>query len=62
MGDQSLVVGWRLGFDLASLGLGVVTVLPIDLATDPIVRTFFRDLVKLPRVAKNVEDFLLQKP
>ena len=35
--------------------------LAIDLATDPLVRSFFQDLVKLGGVAKDVEDFLLQK-
>ena len=44
--DQRLVVGWRLGFDLASLGIGVNTVLAIDLSTDHMVRVFFQDLEK----------------
>ena len=40
IGDQRLVVGWRLGFDLASLGLGVSRVMAVDLSTDPVVREF----------------------
>ena len=46
-GDQRLVVGWRLGFDLASLELRATTVLAMDLPTNPVVRAFFQDLVKL---------------
>ena len=42
IGDQRLVVGCRLGLDLASLGIGVTTMLAIDLAKDPVVRTFFK--------------------
>ena len=52
LGHQRLVVGWRLGFDLASHGLGVITVLPIDLATDPVVREFFHDVGKQEGVGK----------
>ena len=62
IGDQRLEVGWRLGFALASLGLGIASMLAIDLATDPVVRAFFRDLVKLGGAAKDVEDFILRKP
>ena len=60
--DQRLVVGLVLGFYLASLGLGVTTVLAIDLATDPVVRSFFQDLLKLGGVAKDAEDFIMNKP
>ena len=38
--DERLVIGWRLGYDLASLGLGVTSLMAIDLATDPVVITF----------------------
>ena len=62
IGDQRLVVCWRLGFDLASLGLGITIVLAIDPATDPVVRSFFQDLVELGGVAKDAEDFILHKP
>ena len=45
IGDQRLVVGWRLGLDLSSLDLGVSTVLAIDLSTDQVVRAFLQDVV-----------------
>ena len=62
IGDQRLVVGWRLVFDLASRGLGITSVFAIDFPTDPVVRAFFQDLVKLGGAAKDFEDFLLHKP
>ena len=60
--DQRLIVGWRLGLDLASLGFGVSTVLANDLSTDPVVRAFFQDLVQDGNVAKDATDFLMSKP
>ena len=61
IGYQRLVVGWRLGLDLASLGLGVSTVLAIDLSTDPVVRAFFQDLVQEGSVAKDAVDLIMSK-
>ena len=46
IGNQRQLVGWRLGLDLASLGIGVSTVFPIDLSTDPVVRRFFHEIVR----------------
>ena len=61
--SERLVVGWRLGFDLASLCLGVMSVMAIDLATNPGVRTFLQELVKVGgNVPKEVDDFILNKP
>ena len=60
--DQRPLVGWRLGFDLASVGVGMSAVLPIDLATKSIVRAFLQDVVKLAAVEKDMEDFILRKP
>ena len=62
IGDQCLVVGWRLVLDLASLGLGVTTVWAIDLVTDPVGGAFFQDLLKLGVLATHIEDFILAKP
>ena len=62
IGDHRLVVGWRLGLDLASMGIGVSTALAIDLGTDPVVRAFFHYLMKEGSVAKDVDDFILHKP
>ena len=60
--DKRLIVSGRLGFDLASLGIGFSSVLAIDLATDQVVPAFLQDVVKLGGVAKDVEDFILRKP
>ena len=57
-----MVVGWRLGFDLPSLGLGISAVLAIDLATDQVVRALLQDVRRLGGVARDVEDFILPKP
>ena len=57
-----MIVRWRLGFDLTSRGLGISASLVIDLATDPVVRTFLQEVVKLGGVAKDGEDFMLHKP
>ena len=57
-----MVVGWRLGFDLPSLGLGISAVLAIDLATDQVVRALLQDVRRLGGVAKDMEDFILLKP
>ena len=62
IGDQRLVVCWRLGFDLASLGLGITIVLAIHPATDPVVRAFFQDLVKQYGLSKTAVDFLSSTP
>ena len=62
IGDQRLVVGWRVRLVLASLGLGVRTVLSIDLSTDPVVRAFFQDLLEGGGVAKDAADFITSKP
>ena len=62
IGDQRLVLGWMVGFDLASLGLEITCVLAMDLPTDPVVCAFFQDLLKLGGAAKEVEDFILGKP
>ena len=56
IGDQRLVIGWRLGSDLTSLGIGA---LAIDLLKDPVLRSIFRDLIKVERVANDAEDFIL---
>ena len=47
IGDQRLVVRWRLRPDMASLGIGVTTVFGSDLRTYPGLRAFFQDLVKV---------------
>ena len=44
IGDKRLVVGWRLGFDMASLGLALSRVMAIDLSRDPLVRDFFAEI------------------
>ena len=44
IGDQRVVVGWRPGFDLASLGLAISRVMAIDLSRDPLVRDFFAEI------------------
>ena len=62
VGDQRLLVGWRLGPDLASLRIGVSAVLLNALAIDPVVRAFFHDMGKQGGIAKKGEDFLLHKP
>ena len=40
----------------------MTAVLAIDLATDPVVRSFFQDIVKQGGVAKDAEEFILHKP
>ena len=62
IGDQRLVLGWMVGFDLASLGLEITCVFAMDLPTNPVGCAFFQDLVKFGGVAKDVEDFILRKP
>lgn len=62
IGVQSLVVGWRHGFDLASLVICVTTVMQIYMATEPVVPEFFPDLVMQINVAKDPADFLTSKP
>ena len=62
IGDHRLVVGWRIGLDLASLGLGVSTVMAIDLSTDPVVRAFLQDFLHEGSVAKDAADFIMNKP
>ena len=62
IGDELLVVGWPLGFDLGSLGLGVTSVMALDLWTDPVVRTCMQQLVKLAgHVPQEGTDFILNK-
>ena len=46
---------------MASIRIGVSTVLAIDVASDPVARSFFQDIVKLG-IAKDATDFLLPKP
>ena len=46
IGDEPLVVGWRLGFQMASLGTGETTVLALFSQNVPLVRSFFEELVK----------------
>ena len=41
IGDERLLAGWRLGFDLASLRLGVTSVMTLDLASYPVCRARF---------------------
>ena len=63
IGDERLVVGWRLGYDLASLGLGVTRVMTIDLASDPVVRNFLQELLQTQSdVPQDVVDFIMNKP
>ena len=63
IGDERLVVGWRLGYDLASLGLGVTRVMAIDLASDPVVRNLLQELLQTQSdVPQEVVDFLMNKP
>ena len=47
IGDERLVVGWRLRFDLASLALRVTSVMAMYVARDPVTRTVLKELVKL---------------
>ena len=61
IGDQRLVVGWRLGFDLASLGLGVSRVMAVDLSTDPVVREFFAEISKEGDASEEVKEFVQTK-
>ena len=49
IGYEEFVVGWRDGFDLASVDLGDTIIMAVDLATDPVVRTVLQELVKLGR-------------
>ena len=50
------------GLDLASRGFGITTILAFDLATDPVLRAFYQDLVKLGGAENDAEDFILDKP
>ena len=60
IGDERLIVGWPLGFELASLGLGVSSILAVDLASDLDVRAFLQELVQNGvDVAKEVAHFIL---
>ena len=61
IGDQRLIVGLRLGFDLASLGLGVSRVMAIDLSTDPVVREFFAEISKDGDASEEVKEFVQNK-
>ena len=61
VGDQRLVVSWRLGFDLASLGLGVSRVMAVDLSTDPVVREFFAEISKDSDASEEVKEFMQNK-
>ena len=47
---------------MASLGIGISTVVAIELATDAVLRKFFQDLVSQGGAAKDVEDFIMHKP
>ena len=63
IGDQRLVVGWRHGYDLASLGLGVTSVMAIDFATDPVVRKLMQELLKVQGNAPaETVDFIIINP
>ena len=63
IGDERLVVGWRLRYDLASLGLGVTRVMTNDLASDPVVRNFLQELLQTQSdVPQDVVDFIVNKP
>ena len=63
IGNERLVVGWRLGYELASLGLGITSVMSIDLATDPVVRKFLLELVQIQGNAQpELVDFVMNKP
>ena len=62
IGDQRLLVGWKLGFNLRSLGIGLPTVIANDFASDPVEGAFFQNMVKLGGVKNDVEDFSLHKP
>ena len=55
--DQRLVVGCRLGLDVESLGIGVSTVLAIDIASDPVVQAFFQYVLKQGGIPKDAEGF-----
>ena len=47
---------------MASLGLGIRSLMGIDLAREPVVRTFLQELVKVQcNAPKEVEDFILNK-
>ena len=62
IGDERLVVGSRLGFDLASLGLGISNVMPVDLSTDRVLRTVQHELLHLGgNVPEEVADFNLNR-
>ena len=61
IGFQRVVPWWRLGFDMATLGPGVPSVLAIDLPTDRVVLALFKDVVKIVVVEKDTEDFILSK-
>lgn len=60
IGDERLVVGSRLGFDLGSFGMGIPTVIANDLQSDPVVGGFFQNVVQLGRVENDVDDIILQ--
>ena len=48
---------------MAWLGLGVTSVMAIDLATDPVERTFLQELVQAQgNTPQEVADFILNKP
>ena len=58
-----MVVGWRLGFDFASLVLGDTSVMTVHLAKDPVERTVLQELVKLGgNVPQEVAYFIFNKP
>ena len=60
--DQCLVFRWKLPLDRASLGIGVNTVLLIDLAKGPVVRALLHDVGKQGGLAKDAADFFTNKP
>ena len=60
IGHERLVVGWGLGYDLASLGLGDTRVMRIDLASDPVVRNFLQEVLQTQSgVPQDVGDFIM---
>ena len=61
IGDQRLVEGWRISFDMGSRGLERTSVFAIDLSTDRVLCALLQDEVKLGRVAKDVQDFIMRK-
>ena len=62
IGDQRLVVGLRLRYYLASLGLVITSVMAIDLSTDPVVRNLLQELVQIQGNAHaDTGDFIMNK-